>query len=1122
VATQTGERPAYAPPADEGIDASDPGVLRITTRDGRVIEVHRRPASDGEGSSPPAADRPVLRVIREADADVQRVVGLAGVFRAATRRDAVHVEHLLTGLLAAPQGITRLAFLRAGVPLGRVLARLQALGADAEGVAWLLNDAGGTDDRAVALPADAPISFSSHANAVYEAARVRNQRGPGASAVVTEPDLLRGLTSVTECRVVQLFADVWPHALALLDDLDRGIPPAPDEAERHRAEGLIDAIARAPASGTGELPVPIPVLTTEELEELLGSLSVSARKALGVADALRRERGADAVHMEQLLVGAYVEEGGHQRFAFDRGGVSPRRIAEVLRGFELPLRVDGGESDGTGGRVVAPSPAVLDAMPAVSKHARLALSAAAFAAGWTPGRSPAPTDLQASHLLAGLFGVRDCQVARAFAPARPAILEALRQGLDAAAASGEVPAELVGEQRRRLALLLDDATRVVFTPLDGAARDAAPLTDTPAASPPPAPTAPLVGAGRGGTNDRAEGEDQLGFSYYVGAFAELIDSPDTRPPLTIGIFGSWGAGKSFLLAKLKETVRRRSSNLRPSELREAGRLLSRRLRGEKPPERERRYVYCVDFNAWEYNASAQIWPRLVRRVLDGVEASVRFRERPLGWVATRTRRVARNLWRLARDGWKALAAWGAVAALLTALVTWDVPGPRTSLFEFVVGTPIDDKLSLSLLFGALASLAKLIKDALLAPMERWVRAMLADGRGYGLESDAMAAVRRDLELLDGRLAAERSRVLIVIDDLDRCEPEKAVEMLQAINLLLDRPSFIICLGIDARVVTAAVERHYRELLGPAGITGYEYLDKIVQIPFSIPEPTADDLADFVTRQMNRTPQRGAPADLTVPPAASPAPGRDAPERANGAAAGVGTVPAATHPPGEPPDTAPAAAAATPEERAEVLAALALRGAEVVLPTSARLMAGAARELLTGVLDPAAEVPESLSFTDAEERAFRAVTPFLRRNPRHVKRLVNVYALVRSLATLRGERRILDDPGATVRWLTLCGQWPYATREMLRAAAALERGAAPPLAPGTPPLAQLLAQVTPGLDPARRKRFDHAPELLADLVATSGDLSWDELLVLRRYTLNFNPALESELRGTEGRRTSAEG
>ncbi|MBK8029890.1 MAG: hypothetical protein IPK17_10355 [Chloroflexi bacterium] len=60
---------------------------------------------------------------------------------------------------------------------------------------------------------------------------------------------------------------------------------------------------------------------------------------------------------------------------------------------------------------------------------------------------------------------------------------------------------------------------------------------------PPAPTFPLLGSLRGAGNDRVSDQDQLGFNNYVYAFADLIEARDTTPPLTIGIYGSWGSGK---------------------------------------------------------------------------------------------------------------------------------------------------------------------------------------------------------------------------------------------------------------------------------------------------------------------------------------------------------------------------------------------------------------------------------------------------------------------------------------------------------------------------------------------------------------------------------------------------
>ena len=102
------------------------------------------------------------------------------------------------------------------------------------------------------------------------------------------------------------------------------------------------------------------------------------------------------------------------------------------------------------------------------------------------------------------------------------------------------------------------------------------------------------------------------------------------------------------------------------------------------------------------------------------------------------------------------------------------------------------------------------------------------------------------------------------------------------NLLLNFRSFVVCMGIDARIITGAVEKHYEGLPGCAGASGYEYLDKIVQIPFRIPEPGRADILTFIAGQLG-DPVKPEPDRKpgTAPGDEPPAPGDTAPTATTG-------------------------------------------------------------------------------------------------------------------------------------------------------------------------------------------------------------------------------------------------
>ena len=78
----------------------------------------------------------------------------------------------------------------------------------------------------------------------------------------------------------------------------------------------------------------------------------------------------------------------------------------------------------------------------------------------------------------------------------------------------------------------------------------------------------------------------------------------------------------------------------------------------------------------------------------------------------------------------------------------------------------------------------------------------------------------------------KDRVIIFIDDLDRLEPIKAVELLEVLKVFLDCEHCVFVLAIDYSVISIGVKQKYGELIGAD--KGKSFFDKIIQVPFKMP------------------------------------------------------------------------------------------------------------------------------------------------------------------------------------------------------------------------------------------------------------------------------------------------
>lgn len=110
-----------------------------------------------------------------------------------------------------------------------------------------------------------------------------------------------------------------------------------------------------------------------------------------------------------------------------------------------------------------------------------------------------------------------------------------------------------------------------------------------------------------------------------------------------------------------------------------------------------------------------------------------------------------------------------------------------------------------------------------------------------------------LVLQDDLCPAVYRPLVVFIDDLDRCSPEKVADVVEGINLFLagDFPNCMFVLGMDAEMVAAALESAHAEVISHLPVdaatpVGWRFMDKFVQLPFVIPPVNKDDLDRYTT------------------------------------------------------------------------------------------------------------------------------------------------------------------------------------------------------------------------------------------------------------------------------------
>lgn len=268
----------------------------------------------------------------------------------------------------------------------------------------------------------------------------------------------------------------------------------------------------------------------------------------------------------------------------------------------------------------------------------------------------------------------------------------------------------------------------------------------------------------------------------------LCENPDH--PVTIGVHGDWGAGKSSVL-----------------EMIEAG-------------FSDKDEVLCLKFNGWRFQGFEDAKIALIEGIVTGLVEKRPAMSKAAGAVKDVFNRI----------DWLKIAkrAGGLAVTAFTGI-------PTPDQISAIVGT----------LEGVFADPGKLATKENLTSAIDGVKSMLKPAETKNVPEEVEAFRKAFDKLLKD---AGIKQLIVLIDDLDRCLPDTAIETLEAIRLFVFTARTAFVVAADEAMIEYAVRKHFPDLPETTGPRDYarNYLEKLIQVPFRIPALGETETRIYVT------------------------------------------------------------------------------------------------------------------------------------------------------------------------------------------------------------------------------------------------------------------------------------
>lgn len=261
-------------------------------------------------------------------------------------------------------------------------------------------------------------------------------------------------------------------------------------------------------------------------------------------------------------------------------------------------------------------------------------------------------------------------------------------------------------------------------------------------------------------------------------------------PVTIGVHGDWGAGKSSVLEMIEAGFANTDD------------------------------VLCLKFNGWRFQGFEDAKIALIEGLVTGL-----VEKRP---ALTKAAAAVKDVF--SRIDWLKVAkrAGGLAMTAFTGIPTPDQIGAIVGSLEALVADP-----------------AKIATKENLTTAVDEVKAVLKPGESKNVPEEVEAFRKAFDRLLKD---AGIKQLVVLIDDLDRCLPDTAIETLEAIRLFVFTARTAFVVAADEAMIEYAVRKHFPDLPDSTGPRDYarNYLEKLIQVPFRIPALGETETRIYVT------------------------------------------------------------------------------------------------------------------------------------------------------------------------------------------------------------------------------------------------------------------------------------